>query len=155
MHRLKKKIKSHLITRVSSRFLALPTSSTTTPLLQQNYTSVEMSAWTLFTSSEVEGKRVRRPSIHICLAVIDTSSKQISAIAAFAGLSVEIKEGTSDIVKTPTLTGNSGFSVFEASAIGRYSESYRSYTIAACHRSPRISRRSLSHVRGMPKAIYG
>lgn len=60
-----------------------------------------MSAGTLFTSSQVEGKR-------------------ISAIAAFAGLSVEIKEGTSDIVKTPTFTSNGGFSVFEASAIGRY-----------------------------------
>jgi elongation factor 1-gamma len=60
-----------------------------------------MSAWTLFTSSEVEGKR-------------------ISAIAAFVGLSVGIKEGTSDIVKTPTFTGENGFSVFETSAIGRY-----------------------------------
>jgi len=50
--------------------------------------------------------------------------KQISAIAAFAGLSVEVKEGTSDIIKTPTLTSKDGFSVFEASAIGRYSESY-------------------------------
>ncbi|KAH9034536.1 elongation factor 1-gamma [Lactarius hengduanensis] len=60
-----------------------------------------MSAGTLFTSSEVEGKR-------------------ISAIAAFAGLSVEIKESTSDIVKTPTFTSKDGFSIFEASAIGRY-----------------------------------
>jgi len=51
-------------------------------------------------------------------------SPQISAIAAFAGLSVEVKEGTTDIVKTPTLTSEDGFSVFEASAIGRYSESY-------------------------------
>jgi elongation factor 1-gamma len=60
-----------------------------------------MSAGTLFTSSEVEGKR-------------------ISAIAAYFGLSVEIKEATSDIIKTPTFTGKNGFSVFEASAIGRY-----------------------------------
>jgi len=60
-----------------------------------------MSAGTLFTSSEVEGKR-------------------ISAIAAFVGLSVDIKESTSDVVKTPTLTSKDGFSVFEASAIGRY-----------------------------------
>jgi hypothetical protein len=50
--------------------------------------------------------------------------KQISAIAAYAGLSVEVKESTSDIIKTPTLTSKDGFSVFEASAIGRYSESY-------------------------------
>jgi len=60
-----------------------------------------MSAGTLFTSSEVEEKR-------------------INAIATFAGLSVEIKEGTSDIVKTPTLTSTDGFSVFGANAIGRY-----------------------------------
>ncbi|KAH9068037.1 elongation factor 1-gamma [Lactarius deliciosus] len=60
-----------------------------------------MSAGSLFTSSEVEGKR-------------------ISAIAAFVGLSVEIKESTSDIVKTPTFTSKDGFSIFEASAIGRY-----------------------------------
>ncbi|KAF8266028.1 elongation factor 1-gamma [Lactarius quietus] len=60
-----------------------------------------MSAGTLFTSSEVQGKR-------------------ISAIAAFADLSVDIKESTSDVVKTPTFTSKDGFSVFEASAIGRY-----------------------------------
>ncbi|KAI0296968.1 elongation factor 1-gamma [Multifurca ochricompacta] len=51
-----------------------------------------MSAGTIHTASEVEGKR-------------------ISAIAAFAGLSVEVKESTSTIVKTPT---------FITSAIGRY-----------------------------------
>jgi hypothetical protein len=50
--------------------------------------------------------------------------KQIRAIAACAGLSVEVKESTSGIIKTPTLTNKDGFSVFEASAIGRYSESY-------------------------------
>jgi len=50
--------------------------------------------------------------------------KQIRAIAACAGLSVEVKESTSDVIKTPTLTSKDGFSVFEASAIGRYSESY-------------------------------
>jgi len=60
-----------------------------------------MSAGTLYTTSEVEKKR-------------------ISAIAAFAGLSVEVQESTTDIVKTPTLTSKEGFSVFEASAIGRY-----------------------------------
>ncbi len=38
-----------------------------TPFLQQNYITVEMSAGTLFTTSEVEGKRVRRPSlVYIC-----------------------------------------------------------------------------------------
>jgi len=52
------------------------------------------------------------------------AEKQISAIAAYAGLSVEVKQSTSGIIKTPTLTGKDGFSVFEASAIGRYSESY-------------------------------
>ncbi|KAH9985032.1 elongation factor 1-gamma [Russula vinacea] len=60
-----------------------------------------MPSGTLYTTSEVEGKR-------------------ISAIAAFAGLSVEVKESTTDIIKTPTLTSKDGFSVFEASAIGRY-----------------------------------
>jgi len=50
--------------------------------------------------------------------------KQISAIAAVAGVSVETKESTSDVIKTPTLTTKDGFTVFEASAIGRYSESY-------------------------------
>jgi elongation factor 1-gamma len=60
-----------------------------------------MSAGTLYTTSEVEGKR-------------------ISAIAAYAGLSVEVKESTANIIKTPTLTSKDGFSVFEASAIGRY-----------------------------------
>ncbi|KAN0120619.1 hypothetical protein V8E52_004446 [Russula decolorans] len=60
-----------------------------------------MSDRTLYTTSEVERKR-------------------ISAIAAYAGLSVELKGATSDIIKTPTLTSKDGFSVFEASAIGRY-----------------------------------
>ncbi|KAI0252280.1 elongation factor 1-gamma [Lactifluus subvellereus] len=60
-----------------------------------------MSAGTLYTNSGTEAKRIR-------------------AIAAFAGLSVEVKESISDIVKTPTLTSRDGFSVFEASAIGRY-----------------------------------
>ncbi|KAN0136621.1 hypothetical protein V8E53_005668 [Lactarius tabidus] len=60
-----------------------------------------MSAGTLFTSSEVEGKR-------------------INAIATYVGLSVEIKEGTSDLVKTPTLTSKDGFSVFGVNAIGCY-----------------------------------
>ena len=63
--------------------------------------------------------------LHIPDRHLYSVEKQISAIAAFFGLSVEIKEGTSDIVKTPTFTGTNGFSVFEASAIGRYSESYR------------------------------
>jgi len=60
-----------------------------------------MSAGTLYTTSDIEKKR-------------------ISAIAAFAGLSVEVKEGTADIIKTPTLVCKDGFSIFEASAIGRY-----------------------------------
>jgi hypothetical protein len=37
---------------------------------------------------------------------------------------VDVKESTAAIIKTPTLTSKDGFSVFEASAIGRYSESY-------------------------------
>jgi glutathione S-transferase len=49
---------------------------------------------------------------------------QISAIAAFAGLSVEVKETTTDVVKAPTLVGKDGFAIFEASAIGRYGESH-------------------------------
>lgn len=63
---------------------------------------------------------------------------QISAIAAYAGLAVEVRESTSDIIKTPTLTREGGFSVFEASAIGRYSESY----CLALHevKRPRLSR---------------
>jgi len=39
---------------------------------------------------------------------------------AFAGLSVDVKEGTADIIKTPTFVCKDGFSIFEASAIGRY-----------------------------------
>jgi len=60
-----------------------------------------MSGGTLYTTSEVEGKRIR-------------------AIAAYAGLSVEVNESSSGIIKTPTLTSKDGFSVFEVSAIGRY-----------------------------------
>jgi hypothetical protein len=61
--------------------------------------------------------------------------KQICAIAAVAGVSVEIKESTSDVIKTPTLTTKDGFTVFEASAIGRYSES----CYLAQHEGPRLS----------------
>jgi len=60
-----------------------------------------MSTGTLYSVSEVEGKRIR-------------------AIAAFAGLSVEVNESALNVVKTPTFTSRDGFSVFEASAIGRY-----------------------------------
>ena len=61
-------------------------------------------------------------------SLISSLSKQINAIAAFVDISVEIKESTSDVVKTPTLTSKDGFSVFGAIAIGRYRESYHSYT---------------------------
>jgi hypothetical protein len=60
-----------------------------------------------------------------------SSSKQINAIATYVGLSVEIKEGTSDLVKTPTLTSKDGFSVFGVNAIGCYSESYHSYALTS------------------------
>jgi hypothetical protein len=68
-----------------------------------------------------------------------TPSPQISAIAAYAGLSVEVKESTSDIVKTPTFTSKDGFSVFQASAIGRYRESY-------CLALHEVKRRRLSQI---------
>ncbi len=79
------------------------------------------------------------------IVIVDNrySSKQISAIVAYAGLSVEIKEGTSDIVKTPTFTSQDSFSVFEANAIGRYSESYHPYIKVVRYSSPRIPRRSI------------
>ena len=82
------------------------------------------------------------PGRHLFQSLM-SSSKQISAIATFVGLSVEIKESTSDIVKTPTFTSKDGFSVFEAGAIGRYSES----SLQRSCGSPvtRIPRRSLSH----------
>jgi hypothetical protein len=66
---------------------------------------------------------------------------QIGAIAAFAGLSVEVKESTAGIIKTPTLTNKDGFSVFGASAIGRYSESYRLAQQGVKH--PRLSHKHL------------
>lgn len=47
-------------------------------------------------------------------------AKRILAVAAFAGLTVEVKEPKADLIKTPTLETADGFSVFEASAIGRY-----------------------------------
>jgi hypothetical protein len=75
--------------------------------------------------------------------------KQISAIAAYAGLSVEVKESTSDIIKTPTLTSKDGFSVFEASAIGRYSESY----CLALHEE--VKRRRLSQTSPTPIHVNG
>ncbi|KZV75829.1 elongation factor 1-gamma [Peniophora sp. CONT] len=59
-----------------------------------------MSAGTLYAASELEGKRIR-------------------AIAAFAGLSIDVKEG-GDVVKTPTLETADGLKIFEAAAIGRY-----------------------------------
>jgi hypothetical protein len=68
-----------------------------------------------------------------------SSSKQINAIAAYVGLSVEIKEGTSDIVKTPTLTNKDGFSVFGVAAIGCYSESCHSYALTG-YSGPREDR---------------
>jgi len=87
-----------------------------------------MSVGTLYTTSDVEKKRVRYSSTPILSSpryhLNSLCSSQISAIAAFAGLSVEVKEGTADIIKTPTLVCKDGFSVFEASAIGRYGESY-------------------------------
>ncbi|KAI9459828.1 elongation factor 1-gamma [Russula earlei] len=82
-----------------------------------------MSAGTLYTTSEVEKKRVRSSVSLIVWGSTNqdnTLTRQISAIAAFAGLSVEVKEGTAGIVKTPTLASKDGFSLFEASAIGRY-----------------------------------
>ena len=90
-----------------------------------------MSAGILYTTSEVEKKRVRCSSmsfVHrsvICI-LITSRYKQISAIAAFTGLSVEVKESTTDTIKTPNFVSKDGFSVFEASAIGRYSESHLS-----------------------------
>ena len=75
--------------------------------------------------------------------------KQISAIAAYAGLSVEVKESTSNIIKTPTLTSKDGFSVFEASAIGRYSESY----CLALHEE--VKRRRLSQTSPTPIHVNG
>jgi hypothetical protein len=104
-----------------------------------------MSAGTLYTTSEVEGKRVRYAfMLYANLAAILYTNcpryKQIRAIAAFAGLSVEVNESTSDIVKTPTFKSRDGFSVFEASAIGRYSES--SYFVQQGESPPRTSQGS-------------
>lgn len=59
-----------------------------------------MSAGTLYTASVFESKRVR-------------------AIAAFAGLSIDVKE-SGDVVKTPTFAAKDGFKVFESAAVGRY-----------------------------------
>ncbi|THH12428.1 hypothetical protein EW146_g7709 [Bondarzewia mesenterica] len=47
-------------------------------------------------------------------------AKRILAVAAFAGLSVNVKEPKADLIKTPTLETADGFSVFESSAIDRY-----------------------------------
>lgn len=94
------------------------------------------------------------PGRHLFQSLI-SSSKQISAIAAFVGLSVEIKEGTSNIVKTPTFTSKDGFSVFEAGAIGRYSESSIQSSCGSLvtgHPDTAIIIIA-SHVRGMPSAI--
>jgi hypothetical protein len=82
----------------------------------------KMSAGTLYTSSELESKRVRvffflflqADGAHILLA-------QIRAIAAFAGVSVDVKE-SGDVLKTPAFVASDGFTVIEAAAIGRYSE---------------------------------
>jgi hypothetical protein len=89
-----------------------------------------MSVGTLYTTSEIEKKRVRSSisfvsSSVICI-LIPSRHKQISAIAAFAGLSVDVKESTTDIIRTPNFVSKDGFSVFEASAIGRYGESHLS-----------------------------
>ncbi|KAI0315372.1 elongation factor 1-gamma [Amylostereum chailletii] len=59
-----------------------------------------MSSGTLYTTSDVESKRIR-------------------AVAAFAGLSVDIKESGENVVKTPTFE-TKDLTVFGASAIGRY-----------------------------------
>ncbi|KAI0000808.1 elongation factor 1-gamma [Russula compacta] len=53
-------------------------------------------------------------------ATLDAEKKHITAIAALAGLSIEVQENTTEVVKAPTFTSKDGFSVFGASAIGRY-----------------------------------
>lgn len=115
-----------------------------------------MSAGTLYTASEIEKKRVRCSSISfvsssvICI-LIPSRYKQISAIAAFAGLSVEVKESTADIIKTPNFVSKDGFSVFGASAIGRYGESHLSAVRSGTpleYRGDPYLQRTLNDMRG-------